>query len=137
MLILDYSDWNQPTVAQVLIPEAAYKLTPELEKIDKLLQDESYEYPIVDRFNTQRGRPSVPVRVYIRMMFLKHYTGLSYEDLTPEVTHNLMYRFFCRIPIEQKVPVPTALMKITTKYGEEVIEEMNQNLLKSLVQKKL
>jgi len=137
MLILDYPDWNQPTVAQVLIPEAAYKLTPELEKIDKLLQDESYEYPIVDRFNTQRGRPSVPVRVYIRMMFLKHYTGLSYEDLTPEVTHNLMYRFFCRIPIEQKVPVPTALMKITTKYGEEVIEEMNQNLLKSLVQKKL
>lgn len=108
------------TVAQVLIPEAAYKLTPELEKIDKLLQDECYEYPIVDRFNTQRRRPSVPVRVYIRMMFLKHYAGLSYEDLTPEVTHNLMYRFFCRIPIEQKVPAPTALIKITTKYGEEV-----------------
>ena len=111
MLILDYPDWNQPTVAQVLIPEAAYRLSPELEKIDKLLQDESYEYPIVDRFNTQRGRPSIPVRVYIRMMFLKHYAGLSYEDLVPGVTHNLMYRFFCRIPIEQKVPDPTALMK--------------------------
>ncbi len=61
MLIIDYPDWNQPTVAQVLIPEAAYRLTPVLEKIDKLLQDESYEYPIVDRFNTQRDRPSVPV----------------------------------------------------------------------------
>ena len=67
MLILDYPEWNQPTVAQVLIPEAAYKLAPELGKIDKLLQDESYEYPIVDRFNTQRGRPSVPVCVYIRI----------------------------------------------------------------------
>jgi IS5 family transposase len=137
MLILDYPEWSQPTVAQVLIPEAAYKLTPELEKIDKLLQDESYEDPIVERFNTQRGRPTVPVRVYIRMMLLKHYTGLSYEDLVPEVTHNLMYRFFCRIPLEQKVPDPTALMKITTRYGEEVIEEMNRNLLKALVQKKL
>ena len=137
VLILDYPEWSQPTVAQVLIPEAAYKLTPELEKIDKLLQDESYEDPIVERFNTQRGRPTVPVRVYIRMMFLKHYTGLSYEDLVPEVTHNLMYRFFCRIPLEQKVPDPTALMKITTRYGEEVIEEMNRNLLKALVQKKL
>jgi IS5 family transposase len=137
MLILDYPEWSQPTVAQGLIPEAAYKLTPELEKIDKLLQDESYEDPIVERFNTQRGRPTVPVRVYIRMMFLKHYTGLSYEDLVPEVTHNLMYRFFCRIPLEQKVPDPTALMKITTRYGEEVIEEMNRNLLKALVQKKL
>ncbi len=79
----------------------------------------------------------MPVRVYIQMMFLKHYTGLSYEDLVPEVTHNLMYRFFCRIPLEQKVPDPTALMKITTKYGEEVIEEINQNLLESLAQKKL
>ena len=28
-------------------------------------------------------------------------------------------------------------MKITTRYGEEVIEEINRNLLKSLVQKKL
>jgi antitoxin PrlF len=46
MLILDYPEWRQPTVAQTLIPEAAYKLTPELEKIDKLLQDESYENPI-------------------------------------------------------------------------------------------
>lgn len=137
MLIHDYPEWLQPTVAQVLIPKAAYQLTPELEQIDKLLQDESFEEPIVDRFNTQRGRPTVPVRVYIRMMFLKHYTGLSYEDLVPEVTHNLMFRFFCRIPIEQKVPDATALMKITTKYGEEVIDEMNQQLLKSLVQKKL
>lgn len=71
------------------------------------------------------------------MMFLKHYTGLSYEDLVPEVPHNIMYRFFCRIPIEQKVPDPTALMKITTKYGEEVIDEINQRLIKSLVDKKL
>ena len=64
MLILDYPEWRQPTVAQTLIPEAAYKLTPELEKIDKLLQDEFYENPIVERFNTQRGRPTVPF-VYI------------------------------------------------------------------------
>ena len=66
------------------------------------------------------------------MMFLKQSTGLSYEDLVPEITHNLMYRFFCRIPLEQKAPDATALMKITTKYGEEVIGEINQQLLKSL-----
>lgn len=137
MLILDYPEWLQPTIAQVLIPKAAYELTPELEQVDKLLQDETFEEPIIDRFNTQRGRPTVPVRVYLRLMFLKHYTGLSYEDLVLEVTHNLMYRFFCRIPIEQKVPDATALMKITTKYGEKVVDEINQRLIKSLVDKKL
>lgn len=137
MLILDYPEWLQPTVTQVLIPKSAYELTPELDQVDKLLQDETFEEPIVKRFNTQRGRPTVPVRVYLRLMFLKHYTGLSYEDLVPEVTHNLMYRFFCRISIEQKVPDATALMKITTKYGEEVINEINQQLIKFLVDKKL
>ena len=63
-----------------------------------MLEDETYEEPIIKRFNTLRGRPTVPVLVYIRMMFLKHYAGMSYEDLSVEVMRNLMYRFFCRIP---------------------------------------
>ena len=92
MLILDYSNWIQPTIAHTLIPEIAYQLTPQLAKIDTLLQDETFEEPIIKRFNTQRGHPTVPVRVYLRMMFLKQSTGLSYEDLVPEITHNLMYR---------------------------------------------
>lgn len=52
MLIFDYPEWIQPTVAQVLIPKAAYQLTPEFEQIDKMLQDEFLEEPIVERFNT-------------------------------------------------------------------------------------
>jgi transposase, IS5 family len=136
MLILDYPNWKQTSIMQILIPKEAYALTPELKVIDEMLQDETFEVPIIERFNTQRGRPTVPVRVYLRMMFLKHFTGLSYEDLQPEVNHNLMYRMFCRIPIEQKAPDATALMKITTKYGEEVMNELNQRLLKHLVDKK-
>lgn len=79
----------------------------------------------------------MPVRVYLRMMFLKHYKGLSYEDLEIEVMRNLVYRIFCRIPLEQDVPDATALMQITTKYGEDIIQEINQRLLQSLVKKKM
>lgn len=125
MLLLDYPEWSQPTVAQVLILKTAYELTPELKKVDQLLQNESFEEPIIQRFNTHLGCPTVPVRVYILLMFLKYYLGLSFEDLVPEVTHNLMYRFFCRAPLEQKVPDDTALMKITTKYDEDTIAEIN------------
>lgn len=89
MLILDYPEWIQPTGGKVLIPKAIYKPTPELEQVDTLLQDETFEEPIIEQFNTQRSQPTVQVRVYLRMMFLKHYTGLSYEDLEPEVTHSL------------------------------------------------
>ena len=66
MLILDYPDWIQSTLSFQLIPKAAYEMTPELSVIDKLLEDETYEEPIIKRFNTLRGRPTVPVRVYIR-----------------------------------------------------------------------
>ena len=137
MLILDYPDWIQSTLSLQLIPKAAYEMTPVLSAVDKLLDDEIYEEPIIKRFKTLRGRPTVPVRVYIRMMFLKHYCGMSYEDLSVEVMRNLMYRVFCHIPLEQKVPDATALMKITTKYGEETITEINQRLLQSLISKKL
>ncbi len=137
MLIRDYPDWIQSTLSLQLIPKAAYEMTPELAIIDKLLEDETFEEPIVKRFNTLRGRPTVPVRVYLRMMFLKYHRGMSYEDLSIEVMRNLMYRVFCHIPLEQKVPDATALMKITTKYGEEVISEINERLLQSLASKKL
>lgn len=70
-------------------------------------------------------------------MFLKHYLCISYEDLKPPVAKNLMYKRFCRIPFERDVPDETALMKINTKYVEEVISEINDKLLESLVKKKL
>jgi len=137
MLILDYPEWSQHSIVSVLVPEVAYALTPELKRVDEILQDEAFEAPIIERFDTQLGRPTVPVRVYIRLIFLKSYLGLSYEDLVPEVTHNLMYRNFCRIPIEQKVPDETALMKITTRYGEDIVNEINRKLLGYLIKHKL
>lgn len=138
MLIFDYPDRAQSTLSlSAYSQNCAYELTPELSAIDKLLDDETLEEPIVSWFKSRRGRPTVPVRVYLRMMFLKHYKGLSYEDLEIEVMRNLMYRIFCRIPLEQDVPDATALMKITTKYGEDFIQEINQRLLQSLVKKKM
>ena len=64
MLILDYPDWTQSTLSLQLIPKAAYEMTPVLSAVDKLLDDEIYEEPIIKRFKTLRGRPTVPVRVY-------------------------------------------------------------------------
>lgn len=56
MLILDYTEWTQPKILELLMPKAAWELTPELKCVDTLLQDEAFEQPIIDRFNTTRGR---------------------------------------------------------------------------------
>lgn len=132
MLILDYPDWDKPTIFETMLLETLFSMTDELKVMDELLNDPSLEQPIVDRFETTVGRPTVPVRVYIRMMVLKFYLGLSFEDLSVTIAKTPMYKKFCRIPMDQNVPTDTALMKITKKYGAEIVKELNDNLILKL-----
>jgi len=135
MLLLDYPKWNQFSIEDYYFLQDLITMTPELEKISKTLENERFEAPIVARFNTRRGRPGVPVRVFIRLMVLKFYTGLSYEDLVVVVAKTPMYKIFCRIPLDGDVPDATALMKIVKRYGENVIEEINVELVGHLKEK--
>jgi len=66
------------------------------------------------------------------MMVLKFFLGLSYENLVPVITRTPMYKIFCHIPMDQDAPTPTVLMKITKKYGENSIQEINENLVVKL-----
>jgi transposase, IS5 family len=132
MLLLDYPGWTQMNVAAAIIPEVVYKPTAKLVKADILLQDSSFEEHIIQKGRIRRGRPSIPVRAYLRLMFLKHYLNLSFEELVDEVTHNLMYRYFCHIPLEQKVPDDTTLVKITIRHGRENITEMMHEMIDNI-----
>ncbi|GIH18929.1 hypothetical protein Raf01_71010 [Rugosimonospora africana] len=71
------------------------------------------------------GRPSVPMETYLRLMFLKHRYQLGYESLCAEVSDSISWRRFCRIDIDERVPHPTALMKITTRCGEQAVAALN------------
>lgn len=137
MLILDYPDWEKPTLFEAFLPKSLFELTPELVEIDQLLNNPVFEEPIVLRFNTLLGRPTVPVRVFIRMMVLKFYLCISYEDLSVLVSKTPMYKRFCHIPIEMDAPTDTAMMKITKKYGDEIIRELNDNFILELRKKKI
>lgn len=137
MLILDYPDWEVPTLFEELFPKALFELTPELQTIDEILKSPVFEEPIVEKYHTTFGRPTVPVRVYIRMMVLKFYLCVSFEDLEVFVTKTPMYKRFCRIPMEQAAPTATALMKITKKYGDDIVKNLNDGLVQELRDKKI
>jgi len=136
VLRIDYPEWKQSTIMQVMLSRSAWELTPELKHADLLLQEGSLEESIISRFSTNSGRPTVPVRVYLRLMFLKSYLGLSYEALVPEVSHNLMYRIFCRIPDERNVPDDSSLVKITKKYGGQTVDETIRRIIRTTGGKK-
>lgn len=128
---------NQPTLWDSILPPELRKLPEELAKVDEWLNDERFFIPYKERFDTSIGRPTVPVQTYIRMMYLKFRYALGYETLVQEVSDSIAWRRFCNISIDGKVPHSTTLIKLTKKYGEEIIAELNQILVQKAQEKKI
>lgn len=139
MLRLDYPEIaaNQVSIIESLLPPEILKVPADLEKVDQILKDESFEEPFIERFNVTIGRGSVPIRPYIRLMVLKYSTVWGYETLESKVNDSLTLKKFCRIPLDKCAPDSTTLIKLNQKYGEDVIKELNQKLMKHLTQRKI
>jgi IS5 family transposase len=139
MLRLDYPEIEakQVSIVESLLPPEILKLPTDLEKVDQILQDERFEEPFIERFNVTIGRGSVPVRPYIRLMVLKYSSEWGYETLEKKVNDSITLKKFCRIPLDKPAPDSTTLIKLNQKYGEDVIKDLNQKLMKHLTERKI
>ena len=108
---------DQPSLWEAILPEELRRLPAELARIDVLLDDPVFFAPFVSFFDPRMGRPSTPMETYLRLMFLKFRYRLGFESLCREVSDSITWRQFCRIGIDQPVPHPTTLMKLTTRCG--------------------
>ena len=135
MLRLNNSE--QKDVFEGLYDPRLFELSDELKKIDELLRDPQLLTPFKEKFSKKRGRPTVPVATYIRLMYLKNRYQFGYESLVDEVSDHIKWRKFCQIPLDKKVPDSTTLIKLTQKYGPEMIETINEKLLNQLKVKKI
>lgn len=122
---------------EAVLPPEVLRLSEELARVDALLDDPVFFAPFVPFFDPRVGRPSTPMEVYLRMMFLKFRYRLGYESLCREVSDSITWRRFCRIPIDGKVPHPTTLMKLTTRCGTAAVEGCNDALLAKAAEAKL
>lgn len=120
-----------------VMPAEVRTLSPELAAIDKLLDDDRFLAPFVARFACPIGRPTIPIETYLRLMYLKHRYSLGYETLVEEVGDSLSWRRFCRIGLSDRVPHSTTVLKLTRRFGPEVVDELNREALKAAVEKKL
>ena len=127
----------QITFWDSLLPAELQGLKEELAKVDTLLDDPQILAPYAERFHTTMGRPTVPVETYLRLMYLKFRYQLGYETLVEEVSDSLQWRRFCRIPLDKKVPHSTTLIKLTKRFGNELIEELNQTLIEKAIKQKI
>ncbi len=128
---------GQAELFDAVMPAEVRTLSPELAAVDSLLDDERFLAPFVARFACPIGRPTIPIETYLRLMYLKHRYGLGYETLVEEVSDSISWRRFCRIGLSERVPHSTTVLKLTQRFGPEIVEELNRETLRAAVQRKL
>ncbi|MCL5677166.1 MAG: transposase, partial [Firmicutes bacterium] len=128
---------EQLTIWDEALPAELRVLPEELAKVDSWLQDERFFQPYQEKFDRRLGRPSVPVDTFHRLMYLRFRHRLSYETLVREVRDSIAWRRFCRIPLDGRVPDSTTLVKLVHKYGPEVLDCLNEELVLKAKEKKV
>ena len=77
----------------------------------------SFFGPFEEFFDPRIGRPSTPMEMYLRLMFLKFRYRMGYETLCREVGGFVHLAAVLPDPVRRAVPHPTTLMKLTTRCG--------------------
>src|SRR5579875_780925 len=118
-----------PSLWESLLPPEALRMPAELARVDDLLDDPVFFVPFRPFFDPDRGRRSIPMETFLRLMWLKYRYRLGFETLCREVTDSVSWRRFCRIPLDASVPDHSTLKKSAKRCGPEAIEELNDALL--------
>jgi len=121
-----------------LLPEEVKALPDDLAALDELLADPVLLAPIAVRWERLlaevgsvpgRGRPTIPMEMYVRLMIVKHRSGWGYETLMREVSDSLHLRRFCRLGLTERVPDESTVRKLTRRLGAEVVHEITRELI--------
>ncbi len=123
----------------VALPEEVKALSGELARVDELLSDPGVLAPFRARWEGEAaapgtpprsvGRPSLPMAVFVRLLWLKQRTGWGYERLMREVNDSFSLRRFCRIPIVEDVPDESTVRTLVRRLGPEVIDEVTRQVI--------
>ena len=121
-----------------ILPVEVKALPDDLARLDALLADPELLAPIRARWErlltetgraAGRGRPTIAMDTYVRLMVIKHRSGWGYETLMREVSDSLHLRRFCRIGMNERVPDESSVRKLTRRLGSEVVHEITRELI--------
>jgi IS5 family transposase len=127
-------DRYEPVELFALVPKLSKDFEPELQELDKLLDDDIIFARVKadlsgrSRHSVTRGRHSTPVEVILRMLVVKKLYGWSYEQAEHFVADSLVLRQFCRVYLET-VPDDTTLMRWARLIGPATVEALNERVV--------
>lgn len=128
---------EQPDFWEYLLPPEALRIGLQLEAIHQLLDEEVFLAPFRQRFPAKRGRYTIPMETYLRLMYLKRRYQLGYESLVEEVNDSVSWRRFCRISLSDRVPDASTLIKLTNGPCKGLEEELHREVVRELGKRKV
>ena len=117
-----------------LVPQLDLRFEPQLEQLDRLLDDDELFERVRDDLarryprTRSRGRPSTPVEVVLRTLVVMRLYGWSFAQAEYFVNDSLVLRQFCRVYLE-RVPDDTTLIRWANTIGPETIERLNDRVV--------
>src|SRR6185437_3046029 len=112
-----------------VLPAVVRELPEDLARQDRIESEPALLTPIGEAWAVAargRGRPSIAMASFLRLMVVKQRTGWGYETLVREVSDSLHLRRFCLIGIDQKVADESTVRKLARRLGAEVVEEITR-----------
>ena len=109
------------------LPVEVRELPADLAVLDGLLADPALLEPVERAWEQAargRGRPTIPIERFVRLIVIKQRSGWRSETLVREVSDSLHLRRFCRIALTERVADESTVRKLVRRLGAEVIEEI-------------
>ena len=101
-----------------------------LKRLDKVLDLSFIRELAQPYYHKKDGRPSIDPMIFFRMQIVAYMYGIdSNRGLCEEVHLNMAYRWFTRIPIEEKVPDHSSLSRTLTRLGKDFFDDVFDRIL--------
>jgi IS5 family transposase len=117
-----------------VLPGEVKELPEDLAALDVLLSDPVLLEPIVSAWQREalaRGRPTISMGMFVRLMVIKQRTGWGYETLMREVSDSIHLRRFCLIALGERVPDESTVRKLTRRLGAGVVDEITRVVIET------
>jgi IS5 family transposase len=109
------------------LPIEVRELPEELARLDEPLSDPALLAPIAACWETEareRGRPTIAMALFVRLMVIKQRTGWGYETPVREVSDSLHLRRFCGLSLTASVPHESTIRKLVRPLGPELVDDI-------------
>jgi transposase len=107
-----------------------------LRQIDNIIDFGFVREATADLYCHDNGRPSIDPELFVRICLIIYlYNIPSDRQACEEIQYNLLYRWFCRLTLEDQVPDHSSLTRVRDRLGEKIFKEIFEHIVRICIER--